>query len=191
MTKVLGITGGIGSGKTTITKFIESLGIPVYISDDRAKVILDTKEVHDELSKYFDVVENGLVNRKKLASIVFNDKTKLEILNSIIHPKVAKDFDNWKNEHPVALVAKEAAILFETGGDKLCDFVMLVTAPEEIRLQRIVSRDNANIEEAKLRMSAQLSDKYKAELSDFVIYNVDLDKAKEETRKVISQIGNI
>lgn len=190
MTKVLGITGGMGSGKTTITKFIESLGVPVYISDDKAKLILDTEDVHKEISKYFDVIEDGLVNRKKLASIVFNDKSKLDILNSIIHPKVAEDFENWKESYSdKPLVAKEAAILFETGGDKLCDFVMLVTAPEEIRLQRIVNRDNTDIKSAKMRISAQLSDKYKADLSDFIVENVDLDVAKAQARKIIEKIG--
>ena len=145
MPKIIGLTGGIGSGKTTIAKHIEQLGIPVYIADIEAKKILETKIIIDRISDAFghDILENQKIDRKKLSKVVFENPEKLKTLNSIIHPEVAKHFKNWVQENQNhQIVVKEAAILFESGSYKNCDKVILVTAPKETRIQRVINRDN-------------------------------------------------
>ena len=188
--KIIGITGGIGSGKTTITKYIESLGYPVYIADDEAKKLLDTEEVVDEIRNTFgeEIIENNLVDKKKLATFVFGNENRLKQLNEIVHPKVRQQFINWLKQWDKPFVVKEAAILFESGAYKDCDFTILVTAPEDVRIDRVIKRDNTNKEDVSKRIRSQWSDEDKAKLSDFVIQNIDLEQSKREIDEIIKKI---
>jgi len=190
MKYILGITGGIGSGKTTITKYIESLGIPVYIADDEAKKLLDTPEVIKELTDTFseNILENNLVDKKKLATFVFGNKDNLKKLNEIVHPRVREHFINWVKQTNSEIVVKEAAILFESGAYKDCDFTILVTTPEDVRVERVIKRDNCSKDDVLKRIRSQWSDEDKAKLSDFVIQNVDLEESKIEIDKILKKI---
>jgi len=188
--KIIGITGGIGSGKTTITKYIESLGYPVYIADDQAKNLLDTEEVVNEIRNVFgeEIIENNLVDKKKLATFVFGNEDKLKKLNEIVHPKVRQHFINWLKQCDKPFVVKEAAILFESGAYKDCDYTILVTAPEDVRIDRVIKRDNTNKEDVIKRIRSQWSDEDKAKLADFVIQNIDLEQSKKEIDEIIKKI---
>jgi dephospho-CoA kinase len=193
-TKVIGLTGGIGSGKTTIAKYFGSLGMPVYIADEEAKKILDSADVVQEVAASFgkEVLTDGLPDRKKLAGIVFNSPEKLGLLNSIIHPKVKESFEAWvaaNSNEP--FVIKEAAILFESGSYKDCDKVILVTAPEDVRVSRVMERDNMSREDVMLRMANQWTDNKKIPLSDYIINNTVLEEAKEEVRKLVKELRKI
>lgn len=193
MTKIVGLTGGIGSGKTTIAKHINSFGIPVYIADDAAKKILLLPEILNALKLVFGetVFEDGLLNKDKLSKIVFNNPEMLKQLNQIVHPAVKIDFDNWltlnKNQ---PLVVKEAAILFESGGYKDCDVIITIVAPINERIQRVMARENTNSEAVLSRMNNQWTDEMRIEKSDYVIENKELIKACAQTEKILKNILN-
>lgn len=193
-TKVIGLTGGIGSGKTTIANYIKSKGIPLYIADDEAKAILFTPAAANEIREAFgnDVMTDNLPDRAKLAEVVFNDAAKLQKLNSIIHPKVLEHFKNWMEEHKDApVIIKEAAILFESGRYKDCDKIILVTAPVELRINRVMERDNTTREKVLERINAQWDDEKKAALSDFIITNISIEDAKVQTDEILKIINKI
>jgi dephospho-CoA kinase len=193
MTKIIGLTGGIGSGKSSIAKHIESLGIPVYIADTEAKKILDTADVIAKVIALFgdDILENGKIDRKKIAALVFQDPEKLKKYNAIIHPEVYLHFQNWVKQHNnYPLVIKEAAILFESGSYKDCDKIILVTAPKENRIQRVMKRDAVTREAVEQRMSHQWDDETKKSMSDFVIENIELEKAKQSAENIITLLRN-
>lgn len=183
--KKIGITGGIGSGKSTVCKVFELLGIPVYYADIEAKKILDVDATKAELIHYFGnsiVNEEGTINRKKMAEIVFNDKAKLEKLNSVIHPAVAKHFENWCKIHTQeAFILKEAAILFESNAYKQVDITITVVAPTQLKVDRVVRRDNTTREEVLKRIENQMSDEEKIKRSDYIIYN-------DEQQLIIPQV---
>lgn len=193
MTKIVGLTGGIGSGKTTIAKHINSLGIPVYIADDAAKKILLLPEILNALKLVFGdtVFEDGILNKDKLSKIVFNNPEMLKQLNQIVHPAVKIDFDNWltlnKNQ---PLVVKEAAILFESGGYKDCDVIITIVAPINERIQRVMARENTNSEAVLSRMNNQWTDEMRMDKSDYVIENKELIKACAQTEKILKNILN-
>lgn len=190
MTKIIGLTGGIGSGKTMVAKYIESLGIPVYIADDQAKILMSTPEIIKAISNEFGthIVDNEMLNRKKLAQLVFNNPDKLKKLNSIVHPQVKRHFDEWLKKHKNApLVVKEAAILFESGGDKYCDAIITVTSSIETRVQRIMERDKTDRESILQRIHNQWTDEQRIAKSDYVIHNISVD----ETHKQIDEILNL
>lgn len=193
MTKIIGLTGGIGSGKSSVAKHIESLGIPVYIADTEAKKILDTADVIAKVIALFgdDILENGKIDRKKIAALVFQDPEKLKKYNAIIHPEVYLHFQNWVKQHNnYPLVVKEAAILFESGSYKDCDKIILVTAPKENRIQRVMKRDAVTREAVEQRMSHQWDDETKKSMSDFVIENIELEKAKQSAENIITLLRN-
>ena len=174
--KVVGITGGIGSGKSIVSMVFRQLGIPVYDSDAEAKLLYDKfPELRDAVRKQiaeeaFD--SNGKLDRKKLAEIVFQFPEKLEILNQLVHPLVKKDFQNWVQKHPeAAYVVKEAAILFESGAYSDCYKVITVVAPPELRVQRVRERDRKTKAEIEAIMDRQSGDEEKIKRSDFVIQN--------------------
>ena len=138
--KVVGLTGGIGSGKTTVANYFRELGVPVYISDTEAKRLMNgSKKVREKIVALFGLkaYENGELNRKHISSKVFSDKEKLEALNRIVHPAVRADFQLWKQGQQAPYVVYEAAILFEQGGNRSCDFTILVTADREKRIARL------------------------------------------------------
>ncbi len=172
----VGITGGIGSGKTTVCRIFEILRIPIYYADDRAKAIMVTdKTIISGIQSIFGVTayyEDGSLNRQHIAAVAFADESKLAALNALVHPAVRLDGDSWfdaQTEKPYAL--KEAALHFETGGYKLMDKMITVVAPEALRIRRVMQRDNISAEAVKIRIDKQLLDSEKVKLSDFVIYN--------------------
>jgi dephospho-CoA kinase len=170
----VGLTGGIGSGKTTIANFFKLLGIPVYNSDIRAKqVVAENPALKQEIIKHFgpDSYLNNQYNTKYISSIVFNNSQKLDLLNSIIHPAVVEDFNNWKNKQNSKYVIKEAAILFESGTYLSCDKIITITAPFEDKIKRIIIRDNSGEEEITRRIKSQLSDEEKVKRSDYTLNN--------------------
>ncbi|MBE8724141.1 dephospho-CoA kinase [Flavobacterium hungaricum] len=188
MTKVIGLTGGIGSGKTTIASYFRELGVPVYIADDGGKNVMQTEEVTDQIKTIFGtgIFDNNVLNRGKLADIVFNDKDELEKLNAIVHPAVKKDFEKWLEQHKnFDYVVYEAAILFESGRYKECDVVITVTAPEEVRIERVMKRDSNTKEQVLNRMKMQWNDEKRISKSNFVINNNNLKIAKEEVVEIL------
>jgi dephospho-CoA kinase len=194
MTKIIGLTGGIGSGKSTVAKYIASKGIPVYIADDEAREIMNNEKVIAEINEIFTenvITESHRLDRVKIANIVFNNPEKLKELNAIVHPKVKKHFVKWLKRHKMEpFVVKEVAVLFETGGDKECDAVILVTAPEEIRLQRTIERDNLDANSVRNRMKNQLSDIEKIKKSTFIINNINLEETYLQVDEILKKINN-
>lgn len=171
----IGITGGIGSGKTTVCRVFEVLGIPVFYADDVAKLIMHTDELLRQgivesfgQASYFD---SGELNRKHLSSIVFKDPVQLEKLNALVHPAVFRSFDSWASAQSAPYLIKEAALLFESESYKMCDLSVLVKSPEYIRISRIMKRDGISAEDVKLRMDKQFSDEQKEKLANHALIN--------------------
>lgn len=188
MTKIIGLTGGIGSGKTTIAHYFHSFGIPIYIADDEAKKLMNSQELKDLVKEAFgeSIIENGVVNREKLAKIVFNNPDKLKKLNAIVHPAVQTHFENWLLEHTSdAYIIYEAAILFESGNFKNCDLIITVTAPIETRIERVINRDKSTRDLILKRMDAQWTDAQRISKSDFVIQNQNSVEAKKEVFEIL------
>lgn len=170
----IGITGGIGSGKTTVAKVFEVLGIPVYYADDEAKEIMHKNELlKQQLIFYFgkDTYVDGKLNRKHLSSIVFADKEKLELLNSLVHPVTITDAEQWFKRQQSPYVLKEAALLFESGAAEGLDYIIGVTAPAAIRIKRVMDRDGVTSDDVKKRMLNQIEETIKIRLCDFIIHN--------------------
>lgn len=192
----VGLTGGIGSGKSIVAKVFEVLGIPVFNSDIEAKKILFTNEqIIAKVKIYFkNAFENNQLNKKKLAQLVFNDKTALNQLNQILHPKVKEVFELWVKENANApFVVKEAAILIETGIYKELDKLILVTAPTSLRIQRVIARDGIAEQEVIERINNQLSDEKKIPFADFIIQNDDETLVIPQVMKIhklISKLNN-
>lgn len=193
MPKIIGLTGGIGSGKSTISAFFSTLGVPVYSADEEARKIMDQPEIIRDVQNLFDeniIDQNGKLDRKKIASIVFNNSAKLEALNQIIHPAVKQDFLLWLKKHEDQnYVLKEVAIIFETKSEKDFDKIILVTAPEEERIRRVMLRDKVSSDKVLERMRNQLSDSEKAKKSDYIIDNTDLNIAKKKVEEIYRSIN--
>lgn len=190
--KIIGLTGGIGSGKTTIAKYFESLGVPVYIADDEAKKLMHTTAVASQIKSAFGakVFTDDIPDRKKLAAVVFNDPEKLKVLNGIIHPAVSRHFEEWvKRYENNKFVIKEAAILFESGSYKDCDAVVLVTAPKDVRVKRVMQRDSATKESVLERMANQWDDDKKKEMSTYIIENIEIDLAKKQAFEIFINLN--
>lgn len=183
----VGLTGGIGSGKTTVAKLFMELGIPVYIADIEAKRLMHTSNViKRKLLLEFgpNAYKNKKLNRPFLANIVFNDKQKLNAINKIVHPSVANSFKRWLNKQAGPYVIQENAILFENNTSHNFDYIITVTAPLDTKIRRVMKRDKVLKEEVLARMKNQISDKEKIEKSNFVINNIDLKKTKAEITKI-------
>ena len=188
MTKIIGLTGGIGSGKTTLATYLKSLGIPVFIADDEAKKLMQSPEVVAEIQTIFGttIFENGILNRQQLAAIVFSNPEKLSQLNAIIHPAVKKQFGFWLDQYQSEpFVVYEAAILFESGSYKNCDSIITITAPLEDRITRVMQRDNSTREQVLHRINAQWTDEQRIAKSDFVIENSDAQQAKNSIDEIL------
>jgi dephospho-CoA kinase len=188
------LTGGIGSGKTSVSDMFLKLGIPVYISDIEARKLMESsKEIKELIIKEFGKASytNEQPNRKYLASVVFNDKEKLKILNHIIHPQVAIHFKKWYAKQKSHYVIKESAVLFESEGYKDCNKIILVIAPEKERMNRVMKRDNVSRKEVLIRIKNQWKDKEKRKFSDYVIKNIDLAKTNFQVLKVHEELLKI
>ncbi|MBP6556753.1 MAG: dephospho-CoA kinase [Flavobacterium sp.] len=193
MTKIIGLTGGIGSGKTLVANYMKSKGIPVYIADEEAKMIMETQEVIQWVATAFgnSVISNNKIDRAKLAQMVFNNPKMLEKLNALIHPLVKENFDIWLKKHSVfPFVIKEAAILFESGSYKYCDSIITITAPLETRLQRVIERDKTNRESVLSRMKNQWSEEQKIAKSNFVIHNISIEDTKNQVDDILNLLKN-
>ncbi|HKO77215.1 MAG TPA: dephospho-CoA kinase [Flavobacterium sp.] len=189
MTKIIGLTGGIGSGKTTVANEFSSLGIPVYITDLEAKKLMQSDSVLNQIKEEFGdtVFDNGVLLRDKLSEIVFNDDKRLAKLNSIVHPAVKQHFKEWLLEHQNnQFVIYESAILFESGSYKECDYIVNVVAPLEIRIQRVVKRDNTTRERVLERIKNQWNDEEKSSKSDFIVKNTSMEAIKLEIVKILN-----
>lgn len=190
----VGITGGIGSGKTTVCKLFELLGVPVYYSDTEAKKLLDEDEVvKQQIVDLFghDVIdESGKVDRKKMAALVFNNKERLEQLNAVVHPAVAQHFEAWCKKQTNVFILKEAAILFESGAHKQVDQVIVVSAPLDLKVERVMKRDKVAKEEVLKRINNQMPDEEKVKLADHVIYNDEKELLIPQVIAVYQQLIN-
>lgn len=191
--KIIGLTGGIGSGKSTVAKFIEECGFPVYYSDDRAKEIVnedpELKKAIINLLGDEAYNEKGIYNKKFVSGKIFNNKDLLEQLNGIIHPAVRKDFENWVSQQKKYLIFKETALLFELQLHLQCHKSLLVTAEDNIRIKRVMDRDHKTYREVESVMNNQMPEKKKIKLANYIIYNnTNLSDLKEQTEKVIFEI---
>ena len=190
--KIVGVTGGIGSGKTTIINYIKSKGFAVYIADDAGKKVMQKPEIIQQINELFHnevLLEDGFLDRSKIAALVFNDYEKLRQLNNIVHPAVALDFEEFKRENASEkVIFKETAVLFESGSYKNCDATILITAPLEIRINRVMQRDNISKEQVESRIKNQLPDQEKAALATYIVENVDLQKAFKSIDDIINKI---
>lgn len=185
--KIVGLTGGIGSGKSTVAKFFIELGIPVYFADDNAKRLMHTsKSVKRKLIKEFGkkAYINGKLNRPYLANIVFNNKEKLQAINAIVHPSVRNSFKRWVNKQATPYVIQENAILFENGTYKNFDIIITVTAPINERIKRVVQRDNVEEKDVLARIKNQLPEEEKAAMSQYVIFNTYIKETKNQVQKI-------
>lgn len=170
----VGLTGGIGSGKSTVAKVFETLGIPVYYADDAAKKLMNTDPgLKQAIIKNFGGAsyKDGSLDRKYLASIVFSDKEKLELLNALTHPVTIRDAEDWMKQQSAPYVIKEAALLFESGAASHLDLVIGVYAPQHTRVKRVMDRDGLPVEEVMKRITRQIDEEMKMKLCNYVITN--------------------
>lgn len=182
--KIVGLTGGIGSGKSTVAGFFRKLGIPVYNSDERAKKLMNTsKALKEKLIQLFGdlAFDKGQLNRDYISDKVFNDRAVLEKLNAIVHPAVRKHFIKWSKQQDAPYVIQETALLFENKGQDKYDKTILVTSPLALRFERLMARDQSTKAQIESRMKNQLNDAEKIKLADYLIENIDL---KETALKV-------
>ena len=189
----VGLTGGIGSGKSTVARVLISMGYPVFFSDLEAKMIMRSDhELRAEIIDYFGekAYVSGELNRAYLADRIFSNPHDKNVLNQLIHPRVRANFAIFAEKSESELVFNEAAILFETGAYSSFDKTLLITAPEETRLERVMKRDNCSRKEVSERMNNQWSDDRKIPLADYVICNGNHDKLLEQIEKVVTDLLN-
>ncbi|CAA9502725.1 MAG: Dephospho-CoA kinase [uncultured Segetibacter sp.] len=183
----IGLTGGIGSGKSVVAGIFEVLGIPVFDADSEAKLVMEKdEELVLSIQKRFgkESYTNKKLNRKYIANIVFNDPAKLEQLNALVHPAAIEAANKWMDTQTTPYVVKEAALLFESGSARHLDFIIGVYAPQQLRLKRVMERDNASNEQVLARMSRQMNEEEKMKLCDFVVVN-------DEQKLLIRQVVNL
>lgn len=189
MTKIIGLTGGIGSGKTTVANEFATHGIPVYITDQEAKKLMQSDTVLNQIRTEFGttVFEDGELIRERLSEIVFNNPDSLSKLNNIVHPAVKQHFRQWLLEHQKdPYIIYESAILFESGSYKECDFIINVVAPLEIRIKRVIDRDKTTRQKVLERIKNQWNDEEKSSKSDFIVKNTSMEAIKLEIVKILN-----
>jgi dephospho-CoA kinase len=187
----VGLTGGIGSGKSTVAKVFEVLGIPVYYADDEAKRLMNEDEtLRQQLIKNFgkETYVDDKLNRSHVAALVFNNKEKLELLNSLVHPVTIADAVQWFSKQSAPYVIKEAALLFESGTAEGLDFIIGVTAPETLRIKRVMDRDGVSAEEVKRRINNQIQEHIKMRLCDFVLHNNEQELLMSQVLKIHNEL---
>ncbi|HEY5689443.1 MAG TPA: dephospho-CoA kinase [Yeosuana sp.] len=189
--KIVGLTGGIGSGKTTVANMFRALGISIYIADEEAKKLMaSSKIIKRKLIALFGekVYVNDALNKPYIADTIFKNRLLLEKMNAIIHPRVASHFKKWLLKQKSPYVIKEAAILFENESYKQCDLIITVTAPKELKIKRLLSRDNMTLERIEAIMNNQWNDEKKIKLSDYVIVNTELENTRQQVENIHQQI---
>ena len=185
--KIIGLTGGIGSGKSTISKEFKSNSIPVYDSDTRAKILMNSsKDLKVKLIEFFgsSTYTNGFINKKYISNLIFNDSSALNKINSIVHPEVFDDFMNWKSRLNNDFVIYESALIFESGSYKSNDYNILVISDINKRIERVTKRDNVKKDDVLLKMNNQWPDQKKIPLADYVFENSSVN----ENRKLVSSL---
>jgi dephospho-CoA kinase len=190
----IGLTGGIGSGKTTVARIFEVLGVPVYYADDAAKQLMnEDAAVMEAVIKQFGegAYTNGVLNRTYLANIVFNDPEKLKLLNSIAHPATISHAKNWMTKQDVPYIIKEAALLFESGSSLDLDYVIGVSAPEHLRIARAMRRDNISEADVRKRMDRQMNELDKIKRCDFVLMNDEASSLIEQVVELDKKLRNL
>lgn len=188
---IVGLTGGIGSGKTTVANYFIALNVPVYIADIEAKALMNrSKVIKRKLIKLFgdEAYVDNTLNKPFIASQIFSNQDLLKKMNAIVHPKVAKHFSNWVKKQNVPYVISEVAIIFENGSQGKYDYIITVVAPEQTRLNRVIKRDNSSEAKVKAIMNNQWTDQQKTEHSDFVINNTDLKDTKLQVENIHSKL---
>ena len=191
--KIIGLTGGIGSGKSTVSKILLSHKIPVYDSDSRAKYLMNSSlELKNEIIENFG--KNSYINNKLdknyISDIIFNNKFKMKKINLLVHPFVYQDFNKWKKNIVSKYVFFESALIFETGSYKSNDFNVLVVSDINERINRVVKRDCLNKKDVLIRIKNQWNDKKKIPLSDYVIKNISFDQTEKEVCKMIKKLNS-
>ena len=191
--KKIGITGGIGSGKTYVSEVFRSLGIPIFYADIQANQLMTSSEkliklLKEEFGNY--IYKDADLDKEKLSSIVFSNSDKLQKLNSLVHPIVKEEFDNWCKKQTSPYVIKEAAILFESNSHLGLDAVICVSAPLELRMERLLKRDNSSEKEIKKRIENQISQEEKENLSDYIIVNDEKDLLLPQIIKIHEKLIN-
>ncbi|RAJ05860.1 dephospho-CoA kinase [Arenibacter echinorum] len=184
---IVGLTGGIGSGKSTVGSMFQKLGVPIYNSDFEAKnLMVSSKKIKRDIETLLgkDSYLEGEPNKKYIAKIVFNDKKLLQGLNNIVHPAVRRHFKSWCKRQNAPYVIQEAAIIFENGTNEFYDKIILVTSPRDIRIQRVVDRDGTTAEAVMERIDNQWPDSEKEKLSDFIIENIGLEATEREVSRI-------
>ena len=185
--KIIGLTGGIGSGKSTISKEFKSNSIPVYDSDTRAKILMNSsKDLKVKLIEVFgsSTYTNGFINKKYISNLIFNDSSALNKINSIVHPEVFNDFMNWKSRLNNDFVIYESALIFESGSYKSNDYNILVISDINKRIERVIKRDNVKKDDVLLKINNQWPDQKKIPLADYVFENSSVN----ENRKLVSSL---
>jgi dephospho-CoA kinase len=180
----IGLTGGIGSGKTTVAKVFELLNVPVYYADEASKRLYHTDAaLKAAIVKHFgaEIYVNNLLDRSRLAQLVFDAPEKLELLNTLVHPPTLRDAEQWMTRQAATYIIKEAALLFETGSAGQLDYIIGITAPVPLRIKRVMDRDNVSREQVQNRMDRQMDETIKLRLCDFIIHN-------DEQQMVIPQV---
>lgn len=189
----VGITGGIGSGKTHVCTYFSHLGVPIYNSDLRAKELMNTNPIiRKKIIKTFGnhSFEGNILNRIFLSQIVFANTKKLQQLNEIVHPEVKKDFEIWSKNNNAAYLLKESAVLIENNIHKELDFIILVTAPIKTRIQRVMSRNSFTEEQVKERINNQLSDEEKEKYAHYIILNDGIQNIEKQINKIHNKLLN-
>jgi len=190
--KIIGLTGGIGSGKSTVLKMFKELGVDTYVADVEAKKIMNSdKELIRQICEAFGekTYVNGVLNNSYLASVVFNNKEKLTLLNGLVHPKVKEHFNAFIQTSISKFIIYEAAILFESGSSKFCDLIITVIADFKDRLERIQKRDKISEAQILERVNNQLDDNFKIKHSNFVIKNTNLNATKLQVKTIFELIS--
>lgn len=191
--KNIGLSGGIGSGKSTVSKILTNNGIPVYDSDSRAKLLMNSSvELKDMIINHFgiDSYINNKLNKKYISEVIFNNQTEISKINSLVHPFVFKDFNNWKKHFFSNYVIFESALIFETGSYKKNDFNILVVSDIKERIKRVIKRDSVEEKDVLIRIKNQWSDKIKIPLTDYIIENISFQETKIKVKKMIEELNN-
>lgn len=189
---VLGVTGGIGSGKSTVCEIFKTFGIPVYDSDARAKALMSSNpNLINSIQSSFgeEAYADGKLNRSYLAEIVFSDANALASLNALVHPAVGRDFDEWADQQSSEILIKEAAILIESGAYKQCDKILVVTCPEETRIERVMKRDEVIREQVTVRIAKQISEEERLSYADFTIDNSGASMLIPQVEEVVARLS--
>ena len=192
----IGLTGGIGSGKTTVAKLFEMLGVPVFYADLEAHRIRSRTDISEKIVRHFgpDILTENRIDKRKLANIIFNDAEALLWINNLIHPLVERDFEEWCNiqkEKKIPFVIMESALIFEAKFERLFDKIIVVDAPEELRISRVMNRETISKDEVLQRISQQMSADEKRKKADIIIHNDEHHSLIEQIVRITNQQSNI